>query len=51
MHALPKLFVDSKIDPSLGISGKAAEWAVRKQKQHRGVSLAAMMVLESKLVH
>ena len=35
----------------LGLTGRAAEWAVRKQKQHRSVSRAAMMALESILVH
>ena len=35
----------------LGLTGRAAEWAVCKQKQHRSVSRAAMMALESILVH
>ncbi|TFK80727.1 hypothetical protein K466DRAFT_636180 [Polyporus arcularius HHB13444] len=33
----------------LGLTGKAAAWAVRKQKQHRQVSRAAMMALEAVL--
>jgi hypothetical protein len=33
----------------LGLTGKAAEWAVRKQKQHRQVSQHAMMAIESVL--
>ena len=35
----------------LGLTGKAAEWAVRKQKQHRQVSQAAMMSIEAVLTH
>ncbi|KAJ3737470.1 hypothetical protein DFJ43DRAFT_1128663 [Lentinula guzmanii] len=31
----------------LGLTGKAAEWAVRKQKAHRSVSAAAMMHLDA----
>ncbi|OAX34375.1 hypothetical protein K503DRAFT_859258 [Rhizopogon vinicolor AM-OR11-026] len=30
----------------LGFTGKAAEWAVQKQKQHRQVSQRAMMSIE-----
>ncbi|KAG2068243.1 hypothetical protein BDR04DRAFT_1025036, partial [Suillus decipiens] len=33
----------------LGLTGKAAEWAVRKQKQHRAVSQQAMMAIEAVL--
>jgi|ERR1700722_4203133 len=33
----------------LGLDGKAAAWAVRKQKGHRAVSQSAMMALESVL--
>ena len=33
----------------LGLTGKAAEWAVRKQKQHRQVSQSAMMSIEAVL--
>ncbi|KIK24654.1 hypothetical protein PISMIDRAFT_29102 [Pisolithus microcarpus 441] len=33
----------------LGLTGKAAEWAVRKQKQHRSVSQQAMMMIEAML--
>lgn len=32
-----------------GLTGKAAEWAVRKQKSHRTVSQRAMMNLEAVL--
>ncbi|KAF9498601.1 hypothetical protein BDN71DRAFT_1530368 [Pleurotus eryngii] len=35
----------------LGLTGRAAEWAVRKQRQHRSVSRSAMMALESILSH
>lgn len=35
----------------LGLTGKAAEWAVRKQRQHRQVSASAMMSIEAVLVH
>ncbi|THU81204.1 hypothetical protein K435DRAFT_694063, partial [Dendrothele bispora CBS 962.96] len=31
----------------LGLSGKAAEWTVRKQKGHRAVSASAMMHLDA----
>jgi hypothetical protein len=31
----------------LGLTGKAAAWAVKKQKQHRQVSQRAMMAIES----
>jgi hypothetical protein len=34
----------------LGLTGKAAEWAVRKQKQHRAVSQRAMMAIEAVLL-
>ena len=34
----------------LGLSGKAMEWAVRKQRQHRSVSQRAMMAIEAVLV-
>ncbi|OCH83961.1 hypothetical protein OBBRIDRAFT_742433, partial [Obba rivulosa] len=30
----------------LGLSAKAAEWAVHKQKQHRQVSECAMLAIE-----
>jgi len=33
----------------LGLTGKAAEWAVQKQKQHRQVSQRAMMSIEAVL--
>ncbi|KIK53498.1 hypothetical protein GYMLUDRAFT_178796, partial [Collybiopsis luxurians FD-317 M1] len=33
----------------LGFTGKAAEWAVQKQKQHWPVSVQAMMQIESVL--
>lgn len=33
----------------LGLTGKAAEWAVRKQKQHRSVSQRAMMAIDAVL--
>jgi hypothetical protein len=33
----------------LGLTGKAAEWAVRRQKQHRQVSQRAMMAIEAVL--
>ena len=33
----------------MGLTGKAAEWAVRKQKQHRQVSWAAMMSIDAVL--
>ena len=33
----------------LGLTGQAAEWAVRKQKQHRQVSQHAMMSIEAVL--
>ena len=33
----------------MGLTGKAAEWAVRKQKQHRQVSHRAMMSIEAVL--
>ncbi|KAE9392941.1 hypothetical protein BT96DRAFT_967294 [Gymnopus androsaceus JB14] len=33
----------------IGLKGKAAEWAVRKQKGHRAVSASAMMQLEAVL--
>ena len=33
----------------IGLTGKAAEWAVRKQKQHRQVSQRAMMAIEAVL--
>jgi len=33
----------------MGLTGKAAEWAVRKQKQHRQVSRAAMMSIDAVL--
>jgi len=33
----------------LGLTGKAAEWAVHKQKQHRAVSQRAMMDIEAVL--
>ncbi|OAX32176.1 hypothetical protein K503DRAFT_870286 [Rhizopogon vinicolor AM-OR11-026] len=33
----------------LGLTGKAAEWAVQKQKQHRQVSQRAMMSIEAAL--
>jgi hypothetical protein len=33
----------------LGLTGKAAAWAVRKQKQHRQVSQAAMMSIDAVL--
>ncbi|CDO78034.1 hypothetical protein BN946_scf184648.g6 [Trametes cinnabarina] len=33
----------------LGLTGKAAAWAVRKQRQHRQVSRSAMMALEAVL--
>ncbi|PCH36576.1 hypothetical protein WOLCODRAFT_82413, partial [Wolfiporia cocos MD-104 SS10] len=33
----------------LGLTGKAAAWAVRKQKQHRSVSQRAMLEIESVL--
>lgn len=33
----------------LGLTGKAAAWAVRKQKQHRQVSARAMMSIEAVL--
>ena len=33
----------------LGLTGQAAEWAVRKQKQHRQVSQSAMMAIEAVL--
>jgi hypothetical protein len=33
----------------LGLTGKAAAWAVRKQKQHRQVSAKAMLSIESLL--
>lgn len=29
-----------------GLTGKAAEWAVRKQKQHRSASNSALVALE-----
>ena len=32
-----------------GLTGRAAAWAVRKQKQHRAVSQSAMMALEAVL--
>lgn len=32
-----------------GFTGKAAEWAVRKQKSHRTVSQSAMMSIEAVL--
>ena len=35
----------------LGLTGKAADWAVHEQKQHHSVSQAAMMALESILTH
>ncbi|KIK18275.1 hypothetical protein PISMIDRAFT_109744, partial [Pisolithus microcarpus 441] len=35
----------------LGLTGRAAEWAVRKQKQHCQVSQAAMMSIEAVLSH
>jgi len=31
----------------LGLTGKAAEWAVKKQKQHRQVSQQAMVSIEA----
>ena len=31
----------------LGLTGKAAEWAVQKQKQHRQVSQRAMMAIDA----
>lgn len=31
----------------LGLTGKAADWAVRKQRSHRSVSEGAMAALES----
>lgn len=34
----------------LGLTGKAAEWAVKKQKQHRQVSQTAMMSIEAVLI-
>ena len=34
----------------LGLTGRAAEWAVHKQKQHQSVSRAAMVALEYILV-
>jgi hypothetical protein len=33
----------------MGLTGKAAEWAVRKQRQHRAVSRSAMMVIDAVL--
>ena len=33
----------------MGLTGKAAEWAVRKQKGHRAVSSSAMMHLDAVL--
>ncbi|OAX40515.1 hypothetical protein K503DRAFT_687415, partial [Rhizopogon vinicolor AM-OR11-026] len=33
----------------LGLMGKAAEWAVQKQKRHRQVSQRAMMSIEAVL--
>jgi hypothetical protein len=33
----------------MGLTGKAAEWAVQKQKQHRKVSQVAMMSIEAVL--
>jgi hypothetical protein len=33
----------------MGLTGKAAEWAVRKQRQHRQVSQRAMMAIEAVL--
>ncbi|KDQ24982.1 hypothetical protein PLEOSDRAFT_34158 [Pleurotus ostreatus PC15] len=35
----------------LGLTGRAAEWVVRKQRQHHSVSQSAMMALESILLH
>lgn len=32
-----------------GLTGKAAAWTVRKQRQHRAVSQSAMMALEAVL--
>ncbi len=32
-----------------GLTGKAAEWAVRKQKAHRRVGLGTMMSIEGVL--
>ncbi|KIK80615.1 hypothetical protein PAXRUDRAFT_158193, partial [Paxillus rubicundulus Ve08.2h10] len=31
----------------LGLSGKAADWAVHKQKQHQQVSQGVMMAIEA----
>jgi len=33
----------------MDLTGKAAEWAVRKQKQHRQVSHAVMMSIDAVL--
>jgi hypothetical protein len=33
----------------LGLTGKAAEWAVKRQKQHQQVSQHAMMSIEAVL--
>jgi hypothetical protein len=33
----------------LGLTGKAAAWAVKKQKQHHKVSTSAMMAIDSLL--
>jgi hypothetical protein len=33
----------------MGLTGKAAEWGVHKQKQHRQVSQCAMMAIEAVL--
>ena len=33
----------------LGLTGKAAKWAVRKQRQHRQVSQRAMMAIDAVL--
>ena len=33
----------------MGLTGKVAEWAVRKQKQHWQVSRAAMMSIDAVL--
>jgi hypothetical protein len=34
-----------------GLTGKAAEWAVQKQKQHRAVSQSAMAALDAVVDH